>query len=210
MTHIALLGDSIFDNKSYSGSEPDVVSHLDSLIPAGWKATLCAVDGDVAAQVAGRLHRVPADATNLVVSVGGNDAISNADILGLKVGLSAEVFDILADRARTFEADYDAMLSAVLAKNLPTAVCTVYFPRFPEPEMQKVSVAALSTFNDVIIRRAAANGLPILDLRLVCNEPDDYANEIEPSGKGGRKIAAKILELIESHPFANKRTCIYF
>jgi hypothetical protein len=49
-----------------------------------------------------------------------------------------------------------------------------------------------------------------LDLRLICNEKDDYANEIEPSSKGGRKITAKILEVVENHDFANKRTCVYF
>jgi hypothetical protein len=29
-------------------------------------------------------------------------------------------------------------------------------------------------------------------LRLVCTEPSDYANPIEPSGSGGRKIALAI------------------
>jgi hypothetical protein len=42
---IALLGDSIFDNATYTAGAPDVVSHLRALLPAGWRATLLAVDG---------------------------------------------------------------------------------------------------------------------------------------------------------------------
>ena len=34
-----LLGDSIFDNAAYTGSEPDVLHHLRSILPAGWKAS---------------------------------------------------------------------------------------------------------------------------------------------------------------------------
>ena len=47
-------------------------------------------------------------------------------------------------------------------------------------------------FNDVILRVAFEHHLPVIDLRLVCNEPADYANPIEPSGRGGRKIALAI------------------
>jgi hypothetical protein len=41
-----------------------------------------------------------------------------------------------------------------------------------------------------------ARGVDVIDLRLVCTEPSDYANPIEPSGAGGRKIAAAIAAAI--------------
>ena len=47
-------------------------------------------------------------------------------------------------------------------------------------------------FNDVILRVAFKHGLSVIDLRLICNEVVDYANSIEPSGIGGRKIAGAI------------------
>jgi len=47
-------------------------------------------------------------------------------------------------------------------------------------------------FNDVVLRTAVRLGLDVIDLRLVCTEPDDFANAIEPSGQGGRKIAEAI------------------
>ncbi|MBS1795369.1 MAG: SGNH/GDSL hydrolase family protein [Acidobacteria bacterium] len=210
MKHIVLLGDSIFDNRAYTGSEPDVVTHLRAIIPDDWRATLCAVDGNLAEHVAGQLKNAPADATHLVVSAGGNNAIMNADILGLKTDSAAAVFDVLANRAGDFELHYRIMLDAVAGRNLPAAVCTVYFPNFPDAAMQKIATAALAAFNDVIIRLAVGRGLPVIDLRLVCDEPDDYANEIEPSGKGGRKIAAKIFEVVKDHDFSKNRTSFYY
>lgn len=210
MAHIVLLGDSIFDNKAYTTEEPDVVSHLRKLIPQDWRVTLKAVDGNLAEHVSDQLLDISDDSTHLFVSVGGNNAIMNADVLGLQISSSAEAFNSLADRVSDFEFHYKEMLKTVLGKNLPTTVCTIYYPNFSEPIMQKISVAALSSFNDVIIRNAAATNVPVLDLRLVCNEKSDYANEIEPSGKGGQKIAAKILEITENHDFSSKKTVIYY
>ena len=46
--------------------------------------------------------------------------------------------------------------------------------------------------HDRITREAFGQGLPLLDLRLVCGEDDDFANPIEPFVQGGAKIAAAI------------------
>ncbi len=210
MAHIVLLGDSIFDNKTYVGENgKDVVTHLRESLPNDWQATLRAIDGSIIENVLGQLFDAPPDATHLIVSVGGNNAIMNADVLQMKAENSAEVLSEIAGRCETFETHYKEMLRSVLAKNLPTAVCTVYFPNFPEAIFQRLAVTALSAFNDVIIRHAIINGLPIIDLRFICSETDDYANAIEPSDKGGRKIAAKILELVETHDFKNRKTQIF-
>jgi hypothetical protein len=67
----------------------------------------------------------------------------------------------------------------------------------------------LNIFNDCILREAITHGLPVLDLRLICTEAEDYANEIEPGVPGGRKIAAGILNLVQNHDFSGKRTVVY-
>jgi lysophospholipase L1-like esterase len=153
---------------------------------------------------------LPETATHLVVSVGGNDAILNAGILQQKVASSAEVLDKLADLAGEFEYRYREMLRSVLSLTKPTAVCTIYFPRIPEPFTQKIAIAALATFNDVIIRQAFLEGVPLIDLRLVCDEDSDYANEIEPSEKGGGKIASAMVRLVSEHNFESRRTEVFF
>jgi lysophospholipase L1-like esterase len=209
MAHIVLLGDSIFDNKSYVGSGKDVVTHLRETIPADWRATLKAVDGSVAENVTDQIADLPENATHLIISVGGNDALMNAGILQMSASSAAEVLSKLADAQNDFEAVYQEMLAAVLSKNLPTAVCTIYYPNFPDPNLQKIAVAALANFNDTIIRQAIYNNLPLLDLRLICSEKSDYANPIEPSDSGGKKIAQKIYELIRNHDFSRQRTEIF-
>ncbi|HEX8637230.1 MAG TPA: hypothetical protein VF692_04130, partial [Pyrinomonadaceae bacterium] len=84
MTHIVLLGDSIFDNKAYIGGEPDVIAHLRSMIPPGWTATLNAVDGSLAENVGSQLAASPETATHFVISTGGNNALMNTDVLNLE------------------------------------------------------------------------------------------------------------------------------
>lgn len=209
MKHIVLIGDSIFDNAAYVKGGLDVIAHLREQIPPGWKASLRAVDGSMVEDVKRQITELPGDATHLVVSAGGNDALMNADILQQRAASSAEVLNRLADVAGEFERQYREMLQAVLSLNKPTAVCTIYYPRMREPLIQKIAVAALTVFNDAIIRQAILAGVPLIDLRLVCNEDADYANEIEPSQAGGRKIANAIVRLVGEHDFGSGRTQVF-
>ena len=89
--HVVLLGDSSFDNKAYIGGQPDVLAHLRGQLPHPWRATLAAVDGAVAGDVQGQLARVPADATHLVISVGGNTRSGGKACSGSSRGASARV-----------------------------------------------------------------------------------------------------------------------
>ena len=81
MNHVVLLGDSIFDNAAYVHGSPDVITHLNSILPQDWKATLLAVDGSISTDVIGQIRKIPESATHLIVSAGGNDGLSRADIL---------------------------------------------------------------------------------------------------------------------------------
>jgi hypothetical protein len=190
--HIVLLGDSIFDNGSYTRGEPDVVSHLRSVLPAEARATLCAVDGATTVGLARQLGRLPDDATHLVVAVGGNDALQNTDLLDRRVSSTAEALALFGDRVDAFEVSYRAAIAPVLARALPTVLCTIYNGNL-EPITARIARIALTLFNDVIVRVGFEHRLPLIDLRLVCNEPADYANPIEPSGRGGLKIARAIV-----------------
>ena len=210
MPHVALLGDSIFDNKAYVGSNPDVMGHLARLAPEGWGFDLLAVDGNMVRHVTDQLDGLSDDVTHLVVSAGGNNAISNSDILPMKASTAAEVFSSLADRTEAFGDEYRAMLRELVATELPFAVCTIYHPNFADPIVQRIAKAALASFNDVIIMLAAEHRVPILDLRLVCSEASDYANEIEPSGPGGEKIASTIIGMIEQGIEFESRSVIYW
>jgi hypothetical protein len=145
----------------------------------------------VTAGIARQLASLPADATHLVVSVGGNDALGHAHLLGVPVRTVAEGIALLSRAQSRFERDYAAMLDGVLATGLPTAVCTVYDTNPSEPD-HAVIRGALALFNDAITRAAFARRVPVVDLRLVCTEAGDYANPIEPSVAGGARIARAV------------------
>jgi hypothetical protein len=209
MNHIVLLGDSVFDNAAYVNGGPDVGAQMRATAPPGWRSTVLARDGSVTRDVAAQVGELPADATHLVVSAGGNDALIEAPVLTHPVSSVAMALERMAAVARRFENHYRAMLKSIIAAHKPTAVCTIYEPRFTEPLMQLHTCAALKFFNDTLLRIAIESGVPVLDLRLICADDACYANPIEPSVQGGQRIATAILHLVEQHDFSRPQTAVF-
>lgn len=207
--HIVLLGDSIFDNKVYVGDDPAVVDQLRKHVPDGWRASLLAVDGNVTSDIVEQLKRLPRDATHLVISVGGNDALRAESALVKPASDVAQGLLAMADVRETFERDYSAMLDAVLAVGKPATVCTIYDPSFDNATEQRAAVLALCSFNDVITRAASRRGLPVIDLRVLFDSPEDYANPIEPSAVGGDKLTRAIVAVVSGHDFTGPRCVLY-
>ncbi|CAN7486765.1 SGNH/GDSL hydrolase family protein [Massilia sp. LjRoot122] len=205
MEHIVLLGDSVFDNAAYVAAGCDVTSQLRLRLSPRHRVSLLAHDGDVLADMAQqvpRLEQLDAPATWLLVSCGGNDVLGLVGAMHSPVQTVLEAAELLASWQAAFRRDYRAMLEAVLARGKPTAVATIYDG---VPGLR----TALAPFNDVILREAAALGLPVLDLRLVCCDPADYvpSSPIEPSAQGAARIAAAIAELVGTrHPAATHIT----
>jgi hypothetical protein len=133
-----------------------------------------------------------------VLRAGGNDALSHGDLLEGPAASAAQVLGFLADAGSSFERRYRRLIGSLLDYHLPITVCTIYNGNFPDPDFQRIASTALCVFNDVIVRIAFEHGLGIIDLRLVCTEPGDYANPIEPSSAGGAKIAASIVNAIRT------------
>ncbi|MFL5545944.1 MAG: SGNH/GDSL hydrolase family protein [Gemmatimonadales bacterium] len=196
MPHVVLLGDSIFDNGAYTSGGPDVIAQLRSLLPAEWKASLLALDGARINDGFRQLERLPADASHLILSVGGNDALAHSELLEGPAASAPQLLGFLAEAAESFERRYRGLVDRLLQRKLPLTVCTIYNGNFPDPEFQRLASTALCIFNDPILRIAFERRLTVVDLRLVCNEAADYANPIEPSSRGGRKIAAAIVRAL--------------
>ena len=104
--HIVLLGDSIFDNALYVPRGMSVTEHVRQLLPTGDRVTMIALDGAKVASVFRQLERIPSDATHLVVSAGGNDALWMAGSL-----FSQETADIRSAMRHIAE---------LLTRSLPT------------------------------------------------------------------------------------------
>ncbi len=207
--HIILLGDSLFDNAAYVKGSPDVCSQLKGQLPSGWQAMLLARDGSLIHDVPAQLARLPSSASHLVLSMGGNDALGHMSVLSDRARSIADVLERFASISEDFGQQYAEVLDQVLQYHLPTVLCTIYYPRFPDRVLQRLAVTALALFNDCIIREAFRAGAPLLDLRLICNQDADYANALEPSTAGGAKIARSIIRAVRGVDFSRGRTEVF-
>jgi hypothetical protein len=210
MAKLALLGDSIFDNKSYvAPGDPDVIAQLERALPGGWGATLLARDGSIMSDIPGQLGQLSADTTHLVVSIGGNDALGYSAVLRERAQSTAESLTRLSAIQAEFRTRYAQMLDTLLARKLAAACCTIYDPRYADPTERRIASTALSLLNDGIIREAALRRVPLLDLRAICDEDSDFANPIEPSASGGEKIARAIARFVTEGAFDVRRSIVF-
>ncbi len=209
MGHVVLLGDSIFDNALYVPDRPPVIEQVRRGLPVGWKATLLAIDGHTVEDMAVQLPLVPADATHLVVSVGGNDALIASALLGEPAATVGDALAMLAEVIGKFRDKYTRTLATVCDRGIPVSVCTIYDSI---PTLDEAARAALTGFNDVITRGAVVARIPLIDLRMICTHPDDYSplSPIEPSVVGGAKIADVICRVVAGHDFGSGRTVVWY
>lgn len=208
MGHVVLLGDSIFDNARYVPDRPSVIEQVRRSLPGDWSASLLAVDGHTIEDISRQLPRMPAGATHLFVSVGGNDVLGESAILGEPAASVADALALLAKSQAQFRVLYRAMLQTLSVLEKPTTVCTVYDSM---PGFAQADLTALALFNEVILREAFLAGLPVIDLRLVCNQAADYSplSPIEPSCIGGAKIARAVAQVATQHDFSRRQTIVY-
>ena len=202
MVKLALLGDSIFDNAAYVPAGDDVTSHVNQRLAGEGGTVLLAQDGAVISDVPNQLAAMPRNVTHIALSVGGNDALRHIDILAKPVQSVAQALAAVGDVQEAFATRYTSMLDTVLKTGLPTMICTIYDVRLPDDTQRRAGNLALSVLNDVILRQATSRRLPVLDLRVIFSEAEDYANAIEPSGQGAAKIAQVIARIAGAHDFS--------
>ena len=219
---IYLLGDSIIDNTPYvKKNEKDVESHLNSMYKSSPQINIYnrAVDGHTMKDL---LDTQLSDeglneATNIVVSIGGNDLLGNlyflVNAMGFHQDQESKVFQKTTTRNKTFEDTYFEILKPMqqeyesIVANLSNyraklLLCTVYEGDLVDSdEFSDViysSKTMLSIFNDLVYRTAQKYNAEVLELRDIFVSPEDYANPIEPSHIGGEKLAKAIKGWVDS------------
>ncbi len=197
MSRLLLLGDSIIDNGKYVNlGEPDVSEQLQALKPS-IKVVRRAIDGAITQEVLDVQTSNIDETDAIVVSSGGNDALSNVEILDSVFDTkSRDVLVKLWNIRKEFQLCHENLLKKLIKYSPRVLVCTIYDPAFfstgMDIEDQYAGEASLSTFNDVIQMNARKFSCDILELREIFTQDDDFANPIEPSAKGGSKLAAAI------------------
>lgn len=205
-THVALLGDSIFDNAPYVGEGESVSEQLVSRL--GIEVSLLAVDGDVTTDIATQLQGLPSGVTNLFLSCGGNDALRAASILHEEASSVSGALELLHGVAESFRANYASMLEHILGVDDRLVACTVYNR---VPGLDNAAAKALALFNEVILEETFDRGVSLIDLRLVLRERDDYSavSPIEPSKHGGKKLVDRIARVLHSHDYSSGEIRVY-
>lgn len=194
--HVVLLGDSIFDNAVYVNTGEAVSDRLREYLGDDSEVSLLASDGATVAGVFGQLDRLPEDATQLFLSIGGNDALWVAGSVYSNTSANfQEALNVFANHAEEFRIEYERLLNQLEQTGLPVTVCTIYDS---VPTLELSERALLCVFNDSITRFAFQFNMGLIDLRLICNEPEDYTGitPIEPSAQSSKKIARAINDAV--------------
>src|SRR5712691_3861813 len=181
--HLVLLGDAL---QNINLGEGQAESALVPRPRNAWKLTVLQAP-QVLGQ--GRVRAIPGDASHIVVCIDGGWAIETSGLLQERAQTIRDALDMLAAAADEFENAFVRLIAAATETGLPTIVCTLVPARYLEPSQQRVAATALAIFNDRILRRAFAARLSIVELRLVCDEESDYANETLLSRSGVRKVS---------------------
>ena len=191
MPHLALLGDATLANQAHTTPRPDTASILGDRLP-DWTVTLLAVPGATIASIAAQLEQLPANVDLLVLSIGGNDAMTHVDILEQPAESSAETLDALLEMEEEFAQQYDQVAQAVRGRTARAILCTIYEAPLVGENTARRARVLLTLLNDRILRVAASRGANVLDLRAVCNNQEDFVMQIAPSAVGAEKIADAI------------------
>jgi len=197
--HVVLMGDSILDCKHYTKDDPDVAERVFQELGEDWKVTLAARDGAVTQSLGWQLQDIPSDATRIILSIGGNDAMGNVGILTDKREM--KIVDSLYELAlmrEMFKYSYEDAVEPILSLGIPVTLCTIYDCDWDEQDKDAI-LTALALFNDVIIRFADEHDLPVIDLRSLLTSAEDYELTIEPSAIGAAKIGTRIARHVLAH-----------
>jgi len=187
LRHVVLLGDALLD--AYKSIDKTPGRFEDALLPGTrdqWKISVVS-----AAEIerAGPALVLPQDATHAIIFIEGNYAIEQSGLLRSGPAAVAQTLQQLALAADEFERTLERLIHVAKASRLVIMVCTMFQPNYKDPVRQRTASAALAVFNDRVTKRATEARVAVIDLRLICNEPDDYDKPTQLSKSGLQKAA---------------------
>jgi hypothetical protein len=185
--HVVLLGDVLLD--AYISIDKTPGKFEEALLPGTsdqWKITVVSADE---VERAGPLLALPKDATHALIFIEGNHAIEQSGLLDARPGAAGQMLGQLAFAADEFERKLQRLIEVAQAARLVIMVCSMFQPNHKDVVRQRTACAALSIFNDRVTKRVAEARAALIDLRLICNERDDYDKPTQLSKSGLQKAA---------------------
>ena len=189
---IVLLGDSILKNNSYvpDGKAVDNIIEERSLKnDKNIELYSLAENNSKIVDVYSQINKIPLDinnkSTTIFLSSGGND------ILSFYVDQHGDIND--TGFLNTMLAAYKKMVKAIQTRMdlCQIVLLDVYYPTSNQFAQYK---PILEEWNSLIATYARENSLGLLQISQIVTSNDDFTLGIEPSEKGGEKIAQSILD----------------
>ena len=185
--HVVLLGDALLD--AYGSIDKSPGKFEEALLPGTrdqWKISVVSV---AEIERAGPALVLPKNATHAIIFIEGNYAIEQSGLLHSRPDACAQTLEQLALAADEFERTLERLIHVAKAARLVIMVCTMFQPHYKDPLRQRTASAALAVFNDRVTKRAAEARVAVIDLRLICNDPEDYDKPTQLSKSGLQKAA---------------------
>lgn len=206
--HVVLLGDALLD--AYSSIDKTPGEFEDALLPGTRDQWKISVVSAAAVERAGPSPVLPRDATHAIIFIEGNHAIEQSGLLHSRPDTYGQKLEQLALAADEFERTLARLIHAAQSAQLVIMVCTMFQPNFKDPVRQRTACAALAVFNDRVTKRAAEARVSLIDLRLICNEPEDYDKPTQLSKSGLQKAANVIRFAMFELDAGTRRSEVFF
>ena len=203
--HVVLLGDSTLDNERYldlnEGGEPVGMQLSRRCEEMDWELTMLATDGSTLDDVAIRqVPIIPDDATHIVLSASGNDLLRLLNEVASEEFSLSSLYSALTAGLQEVARKHRRMMESIKSIGCNVACCTVYSPNFKNAFLTGLSLCSLGLHNSRIRRIAEDLDMPVLDLASLCQSSDDFANPLELSTIGGRKVVSKVVQFVKEYP----------
>jgi hypothetical protein len=205
--HVVLLGDALLD--AYSSIDKSPGEFEDALLPGTRDQWTISVVSAAEVERAGTALVLPGDATHAIIFIEGNHAIEQSGLLHSQPTAYGQTLEQLSLAADEFEHTLERLIHVAQSARLVIMVCTMFQPNHKDRVRQRTACAALAVFNDRVIKRAAEARVSLIDLRLICNEPEDYDNATQLSQSGLQK-AANVIRFAMLELDAGARRCEVF
>ena len=183
---IVLLGDSILKNNSYVSEGKGVDNILEER-----KAIVVSLaeNNSKIVDIYGQINKIPIDINNtssfIFLSSGGND------ILSFYVDQHGDTTD--TGFLNTMLAAYKKLIKSIQTRmnNCQIVLVDIYYPTSNQFSQYR---PIIEEWNTLIAKYARENSLGLLQISQSVTSTEDFTLGIEPSEKGGAKIAQLILD----------------
>ena len=186
---IVLLGDSILKNNSYVPDGKAVDNIIEERNNKNIELYSLAENNSKIVDVYSQINKIPLDinnkSTTIFLSSGGND------ILSFYVDQHGDITD--TGFLNTMLAAYKKLVKSIQTRMdlCQIVLLDVYYPTSNQFAQYK---PILEEWNSLIATYARENSLGLLQISQIVTSNDDFTLGIEPSEKGGEKIAQSILD----------------